>query len=118
MSYKIKIKIGSDTFTATVFHSETTTAFKAILPITVTMTELNGNEKYFDLAADLPTNASSPGTIHAGDLMLWRYNTVVLFYKTFSTSYNYTKIGRIDDPSGLSVAVGSGSVTVTFELGK
>lgn len=112
---KMNIKIGSAVFTATLNNNATATAFKAKLPITINMTELNGNEKYFDLPDALHGNASNPGTIQNGDLMLYGSNTLVLFYKTFSTSYSYTRIGRIENPSGLAAALGSGNATVTFE---
>ena len=82
----------------------------------INMTELNGNEKHFNLSSNLPSNASNPSTIQKGDLMMYGANTVVLFYKTFSTSYTYTKLGHVDNPVGLDAALGSGNVTVTFEL--
>lgn len=113
---KMNIKIGASTYTATLYDNATSLAFKSLLPLTVNMVELNGNEKYFDLSRSLPANASNPGTIQAGDLMLYGSNTLVLFYKTFSTSYSYTRLGRIDDATGFANAVGSGNVTVTFEL--
>lgn len=115
---KVKIKIGTQTFTATLYDNATAAAFKALLPMTVNMTELNGNEKYVDLSGDLPTSASNPGTIQTGDLMLYGSSTLVLFYKTFSTSYSYTRLGRIDDVTALVAAAGSGNVTVTFEISK
>lgn len=113
---KLKITIGGNTFNATVYNNATATAFKTKLPMTINMTELNGNEKLFDLPDNLPTNASNPGTIQTGDLMLYGSKTLVLFYKTFPTSYSYTRLARIDNPTGLTDALGSGNVTVTFEL--
>jgi hypothetical protein len=114
---KIKITVNSQTFTATLFDNNSAKAFREMLPITLNMTELNGNEKYYDLPKSLPTNSSNPGTIKNGDLMLYGSKTLVLFYKTFSTSYSYTKLGSIDDVTGLASVLGSGDVTVTFEPG-
>jgi hypothetical protein len=116
MKDTIAITIGDKVFTATLEANAAAAAFKARLPLTVNMSDLNGNEKFIDLPNDLPTSASSLRTINSGDLMLWGANTVVLFYESFSTSYSYTRLGRIENPNGLAAALGSGSVTVTFEL--
>jgi len=78
------------------------------------MSELNGNEKLYRRPTGLPARPSMPASIQSGDLMLYGANTVVLFYRSFATTYSYTRIGRIDDPGGLERAVGDGSVTVTF----
>lgn len=113
---KIKIKVNSQTFTATLWDNNSAKAFKEMLPLTINMIEMNGNEKYYDLPNSLPANSSNAGMIKNGDLMLYGSKTFVLFYKTFSTSYSYTKLGSVDDVAGLATALGSGNITVTFEL--
>jgi hypothetical protein len=113
---KINIKVNSKTFTATLLDNKSAKAFKEMLPLTMEMTELNGNEKYVDLPNSLPTNSYNPQTIKNGDLMIYGTKTLVLFYKNFSTPYSYTKLGSLDDVTGLTTALGSGNVTVTFEL--
>src|SRR4051812_40400255 len=98
---------------ATVSDNATARVFAAMLPLTLNMTDVNANEKYYELATKLPASASSPGTIQAGDVMLYGSSGLVLFYKTFSTSYSYTRIGKIDDASGLVAALGAGNA-ITF----
>lgn len=114
MNSKIKITAGSATFSATLENNEAATAFRKLLPMTVDMNELNSNEKYYDLPNRLPTASTNPGNIRTGDLMLFGSSTLVLFYKSFSTGYSYTRLGRVDNPSGLEAALGAGRVTVTF----
>ncbi len=108
--------VGTDTFTITLQDNATANAFRTLLPMTVSMTEQAGNEKYYYLPADLPTNASRPGKIHAGDIMLWGDNCLVVFYDTFTTAYSYTRIGRVDAPARLKAALGAGNVRVTFAI--
>jgi hypothetical protein len=78
------------------------------------MSELNGNEKHGDLPKALPSNASRPGTIRNGDLMLYGTDSLVVFYVTFNSSYSYTRLGRVDDPAGLAQALGPRGVRVVF----
>ena len=110
------VKIGQETFAATLADNATATAFKAMLPLKLNMEDVNANEKVASLPAKLPTNDANPKRIEAGDLLIWTSRSLVLFYKSFSTSYSYTKLGRINDAAGLAAAVGSGNVTATFGL--
>lgn len=112
----IEIVVGDQTFSATLYDNEAATALKEQLPLTLNMSELNGNEKYYYLSDSLPTNSSRPSGIKTGDLMLYGNNCLVLFYDSFSTSYSYTPIGYIDNTDGLAAALGSGDVQVTFQI--
>lgn len=112
----LRVTVGGTTFTATLASGATVTAFKALLPLTLRMSDFNSNEKVASLPRSLLTAATNPGSIHTGDIMLYGSSSLVLFYETFSTSYSYTRIGRIDNPAGLKEALGRGDVTLTFEL--
>ena len=112
---QIKILVNGKTFEAILENNPATQEFYKMLPLSVTMTELNGNEKYCRLNKNLPSNDNRVGNIQAGDLMLWSSNTVVLFYKNFSSGYSYTRLGKILNPEGLLDAVGNGNISVKFE---
>ena len=114
-SNQISVVINGKSFTAQLESSETAEAFKRLLPMTIQMEELNGNEKYHYMGKDLPSKAERPGTITEGDLMLYGNDCLVLFYETFRSGYSYTRIGHIVDPSGLKEAAGNGRVTISFQ---
>ena len=107
----LKVIIDGKTYNAKIEENETAQSFVNMLPVEYNMSELNGNEKYIYLDNTLPTNSYSPEHIEKGDIMLYGNNCLVVFYKSFNTSYSYTKIGHIEDLSDL----GNGNIIIRFE---
>jgi hypothetical protein len=106
--------IGERRFSITLADTQAARAFAASLPLEIDMADLNGNEKHADLSQALPANASRPGTIRNGDLMLYGSNTLVVFYKTFRSPYSYSRLGHVTDPAGLEQVLGQRSVRIRF----
>ena len=107
---KIYATINGEKLEIKLEDNSTVSALLKELPLEVSMSDLNSNEKYVYLDNSLPTNTYSPKHIEAGDVMLFGDNCLVIFYKSFDTSYSYTKIGHIDNLPNL----GDGSVSVAF----
>ena len=93
----IRLAIGGTDYTATLADTDAARLLAERLPMRLSMTELNGNEKYANLDKPLPTKTEKVRRIEAGDVMLWGDNCLVVFYKSFDTPYSYTRIGRISD---------------------
>ena len=110
---KVTITAGGKTFIADIENSETGKAFWNKLPMTLDMSELNGNEKYC-YGVSLPRNDQQYNRIDSGDLMLYSGDCVVLFYGS-AGGYSYTRIGKIAEVTGLKDALGKGNVSVKFE---
>ena len=109
------IKIKDKEYQFQLEESETVNQLKSKFPLTVSMTNLNGNEVYYRFNGEsFPTNEQSIGTINQGDIYLYQNNFLVLFYKTFTTSYRYTKIGKVINPAGLDTLIGSDNVEVMW----
>lgn len=106
----VKVTINDKEYTINLENNETAREFLNHLPLELNMSELNGNEKYVYIDFTLPTNATNPKQISAGDVMLYGNNCLVIFYETFNTQYSYTKIGHIDNLSNL----GNSSISVKF----
>ncbi len=113
---QIKITADGKVFTAALADNRTAEAFAEMLPLTLDMREMNGNEKYSFLSNNLPVDGYRPNSVKEGDLMLYGSDCIVLFYETFSSPYSYTRIGWVNDTEGLAAALGKGGVAVTFEL--
>ncbi|ACB32996.1 conserved hypothetical protein [Leptothrix cholodnii SP-6] len=107
---------GTHRFAVTLENNPTARAFAQMLPLTLDMPDLNDNEKHVRLPHSLPTHAQRPGTIRTGDVMLYGSDTLVVFYKTFPSSYSYTRIGRVTPVDGLVQALGTGSQRIGFAL--
>ena len=113
---KINLTVNNKTFSATLENNETTRELTQMFPMTIQMSDLNSNEKYNYLDTNLTTNASRVSRINAGDIKLFGSNCLVVFYESFNTSYSYTNLGRVDNANDFVSELGSGSVTITFEL--
>ena len=91
----LNVMIDNNQYILETENNETVNKLKSLLPLELNMNELNGNEKYVYLDTPLPTDSFSPKHIEAGDVMLFGNNCLVIFYKSFDTTYTYTKIGHI-----------------------
>ena len=94
---KIYASLNNEKLEINLEENSTTSALVKLLPLDITMNDLNKNEKYAYLDESLPTNTYSPKHIEAGDVMLFGDNCLVIFYESFDTSYSYSKIGHINN---------------------
>lgn len=106
--------VGEQRFAITLADNAAARTFATLLPLTLEMSDLNSNEKYASLPGALPSNAIKPGTIHAGDLMLYGNDTLVIFYSTFESTYAYTRLGHVDENGNLAQVLGRHAVRVTI----
>ena len=110
MENTIIVTIDNENYNMVLEQNETAKQFQEILPQKFNMNELNGNEKCVYLDTTLSTNSYNPKHIEAGDVMLFGNDCLVVFYKSFDTTYNYTKIGHIENLKDL----GKSNITAEF----
>ncbi|MDO4340994.1 MAG: cyclophilin-like fold protein [Eubacteriales bacterium] len=113
---KMNVQVGGAVFFATLENNEAVSELVAMMqesPVVIEMSDYSGFEKVGPLGRSLTAN-NSQTTTHAGDIVLYNGNQIVIFYG--SNSWSYTRLGHIDDLTGWEDALGSGDVTVTFSL--
>lgn len=112
----MKVQVGDAVFSATLEENEAVASFVEMMrknPVRIQMSDYSGFEKVGSLGTSLPAS-NSQTTTHAGDIVLYNGNQIVIFYG--SNSWSYTRLGHVDDLTGWEEALGSGDVTVTFSL--
>ena len=109
---KVYININNKKLGIDLENNSTTSALIKLLPLELSMNDLNGNEKYVYLNESLPTNTYSPKHVEAGDVMLFGDNCLVIFYESFDTSYSYSKIGHINNLPSLD----DGNISISIDV--
>ena len=112
----MKVQVGDTIFSATLEENAAVSALVDMMresPVVLQMSDYSGFEKVGPLGTSLPAD-NSQTTTHAGDIVLYNGNQIVIFYG--SNSWSYTRLGHIDDLTGWEEALGNGDVTVTFYL--
>lgn len=109
---KIYANLNNEKLEINLEENSTTSALVKLLPLDITMNDLNKNEKYAYLDESLPINTYSPKHIEAGDVMLFGDNCLVIFYESFDTSYSYSKIGHINNLPSLD----DGNISISIDV--
>lgn len=110
------MNIEDTTFTANFFDNPTAIEIENLLPMELTMKELNNNEKYYNFSQNFPTSPQSMKHINKGDIMLYQDNCLVIFYNDFKTNIKYTPIGKINNLENLEIINHSFDITVSFMI--
>ena len=113
---KMNVQIGVYTFTATLEDNDAVRELTEMMqegPVTIHMSDYSGFEKVGPLGRSL-TTSNSQTTTAAGDIVLYNGNNIVMFYG--SNSWSYTRLGKIDDLTNWTAALGGGDITTIFTL--
>jgi hypothetical protein len=114
---KIIIKVGDKAVTATLIDSKTTRDFVSLLPLTLTMNDLFGREKFAHLPKAISEEGERTKTYEVGDIIYWSPGPdVAIFYRHDGQEIpdpGIIAIGKID--AGVGAFNVPGSVKATVE---
>ena len=106
------VSINGKSYNAKVEKNKTAKMFLEQLPLTMEMQDYNENEKFGYLYTKFKTDSKTIRKIHAGDILLYGENTLVVAFKTFKSNDTCTLIGHIEDIDELS----NGSINIIFNV--
>lgn len=113
---KITLTFNGQSYTATLADNPSAEAFAALLkegPLAVSTHDYGNFEKVGSLGTELPRTDEQITTV-PGDIILYQGNQITVYYA--QNTWSFTRLGKIDDPTGLREALGSGDVEITFAL--
>ena len=111
----IRIRLAGETVTVTLEAGEAARAFRALLPLTLTLKDFNGTEKIGDLPKRLPVKGEPAGADpEPGDIAYYApWGNLAIYYKDFEYSDGLVRLGRLSRiPDAFRQA---GPVKVTIE---
>jgi hypothetical protein len=115
---KIRLKVGNKVLTATLADNKTARDFVSLLPLTLTMNDLFGREKFGHLPRAISEEGKRTHTCAIGDIAYWSPGPdVAIYYQQDGEKIpdpGIIAIGKID--SGVETLNVRGSVKVTMEL--
>ena len=116
-SMKIIIKVGDKAVTATLIDSKTTRDFVSLLPLTLTMNDLFGREKFARLPRAISEEGERTKTYEVGDIIYWSPGPdVAIYYRHDEQPIpdpGIIVLGKID--AGVEAFNVPGSVKATVE---
>ncbi|MBW4528344.1 MAG: hypothetical protein KME18_24720 [Phormidium tanganyikae FI6-MK23] len=121
-SMKINIKVGDKTVTAMLIDNPTTRDFVSLLPLTLTMNDLFGREKFAHLPRAISQEGERTKTYDVGDIIYWSPGPdVAIYYRHDGQAIpepGIITIGKIDAALGAFNEAFNvpGSINVTVEL--
>lgn len=113
---EITLKTENTKYEAVLYDNSTVKELIKNFPMIITMSDLHENEKYYNLSKKFPALSENVSMVNKGDIMLFGDNCLVIFYKSFSTYYKYTRLGYIKNSDDLENSFGKGDIRITFEI--
>jgi hypothetical protein len=117
---KINVRISGKTLPAMLEDNETAQDFASLLPLTLSMADLFGREKYAKLPKALSTKGRRTKTYDVGEIAYWSpSHDLAIYYQQDSESIpspGIIRLGKID--GGAEEFNVPGSVKVTIEAAK
>jgi hypothetical protein len=115
---KLSIKVGDKTATATLIDNETTRDFVSLLPLTLTMNDLFGREKFAHLPRAISDKGQRRRTYDIGQIVYWSPGPdVAIYYRQDGEEIpasGIIVIGKIESGTGAFDVPGSVKVKSTL----